>query len=334
MAVKRCTSILIGSYLVEFQRVERQDPRNFSGYAIHIFVGSYDTTGHRMTKNEDILLYSVPPSFYSQIARLTLAEKGIKYRKAVIIPGPPNYEAYQPWYMRLNPMGTVPTLVVDGLAIDDSRKIIHFVDEELNGPSLFPAVQEVRTEVEHWIQEAYQIPERELAYGNEKLKQLGERTNKRRLEVLKKHQSREPDMKEVYGRKIEDIMSFMRNASDAKHFEEIQKDARDRLDWADQMLADRQYCVGETYSAADIVWTVTVARQLMLKTQPFENRPSLEAWYQRMKDRPSYTHADIWERFKPEVMLPVVLWKFKWPLFVAITSITLASFGLISWLSQ
>ena len=56
-------------------------------------------------------LYHVPPSFYSQVARLVLTEKQIAYRAVAAVPGPPNFGTYRPWYMRLNPMGTVPTLV-------------------------------------------------------------------------------------------------------------------------------------------------------------------------------------------------------------------------------
>lgn len=281
-----------------------------------------------MTPNNEILLYSVPPSFYSQIARLVLAEKGVKYRRLIVAPGPPTYETYQPWYMRLNPMGTVPTLVVNGEAIADSRKILMFADHEYQSHTLFPSGNALRTEVEYWVEEAYQIPERELAYGSEKLKKLGAMTNKKRLKALNKHRSRHIDMKDIYDTKIADIESFMQNASNTKHFEAIQKATHKRLDWANTTLSDRQFCCGNTYSAADLVWTVTVARQVMLGNKPLEDRPYLEAWYARMKARPSYRQADVWERFKPEVMLPILLWKFKWSLLAISTLVTLIIFGL------
>ena len=43
------------------------------------------------------VLYHVPPSFYSQIVRLALAEKGIAYDSQYVIPGPASYETYAPW---------------------------------------------------------------------------------------------------------------------------------------------------------------------------------------------------------------------------------------------
>ena len=282
-----------------------------------------------MTINDDTLLYSVPPSFYSQIARLALTEKGVKYRKIIVAPGPPNYETYQPWYMRLNPMGTVPTLVVNGKVIDDSRMILNFSGQELQSHTLFPSEEALLADVENWIEEAYQIPERELAYGSEKLKKLGATTNRKRLKILRKYRSKQTDMKEIYDNKIADIESFMQNASNTKHFEAIQKAIHQKLDWANQALSGREFCCGKTYSAADVVWTVTVARQVMLGNKPFEGRPYLEAWYARMKARPSYRQADVWERFKPEVMLPILLWKYKWSLLVALTLVTLITLGLI-----
>ncbi len=59
----------------------------------------------------DLILYHIPPSLYSQMARLALAGKAVPYKSHYIAGGPPTFESYKPWYIRLNPGGTVPTLV-------------------------------------------------------------------------------------------------------------------------------------------------------------------------------------------------------------------------------
>ena len=285
-----------------------------------------------MSKRDEILLYTVPPSFYSQIARLVLAEKKVPHRQVVVAPGPPTYETYRPWYMRLNPMGTVPTLVVAGEAIDDSRKILRFVDREFTGPALFPADEAVGADVEQWVEEAYGIPERVIAYGMDEARKLGARINRKRLAALQKWRGKAPEMQDVYDRKIADIVSFLEETHDPEKVEEAWEETRRRLDWAEGRLAGRTFCCGETYTAADVVWTVTVARQLMLGSNPFEGRPELKAWFSRMEARPSYAEADVWARFKPEVMIPVLLAKFKWPLSAGVTLVALVSYAAAAWL--
>jgi glutathione S-transferase len=220
--------------------------------------------------------------------------------------------------------------VVEGKVIDDSRKILKFVDQEFEGVVLFPTDEEHRTEVERWVEEAYQTPERVLAYGMGKLKSMGARTNRSRLKALRKWRNKTPDMRDIYDGKIADIESFLRDTHNADHVESAWTATRQRLDWADQHLRDRQFCCGDAYTAADVVWTVTVARQQMLGCAPFEGRPALQAWFLRMRARPSYAKADVWARFKPEVMLPVLLFKFKWHLLVGLTLATLITIGLLS----
>lgn len=77
--------------------------------------------------NIQIELFHIPPSFYSQIARLALEKVGLSWVDKWIIAGPPTNENYRPRYMRLNPSGTVPTLrVVTGtktLMLTDSMGV-------------------------------------------------------------------------------------------------------------------------------------------------------------------------------------------------------------------
>ena len=168
----------------------------------------------------------------------------------------------------------------------------------------------------------------------DKLKRMGARTNRSRLKALRKWRRKTPDMHAIYDGKIADIESFLHHTHDADHVEAAWASTRQRLDWADQQLETRAFCCGDTYTAADLVWTVTVARQVMLGCDPFEGRPAMQAWFSRMQARPSYAQADVWTRFKPEVMLPVLLSKFKWPLLAGLSAATLLTLALLSWLSH
>ena len=86
-----------------------------------------------------VTLYHAPPSHYWQLARLVLAEKGVAWRSKFIAPGPPIFESYEPWYMRLNPSGTVPNLVHNGHCNPETIDIARYVDAAFEGPPLSPA---------------------------------------------------------------------------------------------------------------------------------------------------------------------------------------------------
>lgn len=283
-----------------------------------------------MTGNApEVLLYHAPPSFYSQIARIVLAEKGVSHEQRVLLPGPPQFETYAPWYMRLNPGGTVPTLLIGGAPIDDSRKILYAVDARFEGPALIPSDERVRAEMEQWIDRAYALPERILAYGSDSFKRLGAKVNDRRRRALIRARDRNPDLREVYEAKIADIDEFSAETHDPAHVKVVEQDFHTALDTLDRHLSARAFVCGDAYTLADCVWTVTVARQHMLHYDPFPQRPALAAWYERMKARPSFAGAQIWESFDVLAMLRVMVGKYKRPLVAAALVVLSLGAGLI-----
>ena len=277
------------------------------------------------------ILYHVPPSFYSQVARLVLVEKQVAFELRAVVPGPPSFSTYAPWYMRLNPMGTVPTLIVDGEALDDSRVILEEVERRFDGPALRPARSpegppegpperagnkgaDTTAEVDRWVDEAYQISERVLAYGSGRMRSVGRRVNDGRRRALLDWRERTPDMRPIYDAKLADLDRFMADAADDDAVSAQLSALRDRLDALDAALEARRFVAGDAYSLADVVWTVTVARKIMMGEDPFPNRPHLRAWFDRMRARPSFDRADVWTRFKPHKMLPIALREFRRPL--------------------
>ena len=70
-------------------------------------------------------LYHAPSSYYSMIARLALKEGGIAY-EPVFVDIHVHISQQLPDYARLNPNMTVPTLVLPGRILDQSRDIAEF----------------------------------------------------------------------------------------------------------------------------------------------------------------------------------------------------------------
>lgn len=237
-------------------------------------------------------LYYAPPSFYSQIVRLALAEKLVTYDETIVIPGPPNYATYAPDYMRMNKNGTVPTLVIGDSVYDDSRKILEIIDDIGDGPVLIPAD---RSEMDTWMTRAYGLSERELAYGTGIAKTLGKQVNKHRAKALRRLATKNPDLADVYKAKLADIEGFARLAQTPSHVTALANRFDAEMDALNRHLANREYIAGDSYTLADLVWTVLIARQMLLKREPFKGRVNLAEWMGRMKMRPTYAYAEVWD---------------------------------------
>ena len=101
-------------------------------------------------------LYHAPSSYYSMIARLALAEAGIDHEQVyvdILFRG----SQQSPWYARFNPNLAVPTLVLPGRILDQSRHILNF--------ALAGAGQQLDAEATSWIDLHYAYPIEELTFG-------------------------------------------------------------------------------------------------------------------------------------------------------------------------
>ncbi|XP_072013178.1 ganglioside-induced differentiation-associated protein 1-like [Amphiura filiformis] len=84
-----------------------------------------------------LTLYYFPASFFSQRAFLALEEKGVPYQRQII--SIHSGESIEPWYMRIQPNGTVPTLKHGKIIKTDSKFIIKYLDEITpDAPKLCP----------------------------------------------------------------------------------------------------------------------------------------------------------------------------------------------------
>jgi len=256
------------------------------------------------------VLHHVPPSFYSQITRLALAEKSIEFEGCYVIPGPSAYESYEPDYMRLNPGGTVPTLVHEGKVFAESLDILRYLETRFPGTELWNG-REDSGDIDRWIEQLYTISFRELAYGSPLFQRLGSWINAKRVNNLRDRLAQNPSLAEAYAAKIEDIETFTRNTLDPDHMKREVQSLERKLDRLDEALVGGECLAGEKYSMADLVWTVGVARVLMMGMKPFEQRPALAYWYGRMKTRPSFSSAGVMERFQPTVVMRVMWTKLK-----------------------
>ena len=93
-------------------------------------------------------LYTARNSICTQKVFLTLAEKELAFEQVVIDLF--RSEQYSPEYLKLNPKGTVPTLVHDNDVINESTLICEYLDEVFPDPALRPQRAADRARMRLW----------------------------------------------------------------------------------------------------------------------------------------------------------------------------------------
>jgi tetrachloro-p-hydroquinone reductive dehalogenase len=250
----------------------------------------------------EVVLHHFWPSLCSQKVRLALAEKHVAYRSELVNIGPP-MENYKPAYARLNPRMVVPTLVIGDEVITDSARIVVEIDRRFDSPDLGSDGDDVK----RWIALQDGLEIREIAYGRRRglIGFLTKGTFDRRIEVLTAYRDANPDLADLYNARLDDVRRWKEVSSTPAEVDARREKVCEALENVDHALETREFLAGETYSLADVVWTVMLARlKFMGFTEQFG--PRTLAYYARMKTRPSFAEGQVWERVKPMVMLPLI----------------------------
>ena len=80
-----------------------------------------------------IILHHGWRSSASRRVRLCLAEKGLAYEGHVVDMAA--MEHHSPEYLRINPLGVIPTLIHDGRPLHESGTICEYLDETFPAPA-------------------------------------------------------------------------------------------------------------------------------------------------------------------------------------------------------
>ena len=94
-------------------------------------------------------LYTHPMSPCSQKVRIVLAEKSLDWEKRHV--NLAEKENLTPEYLRLNPLGVVPTLVDGGNPVIESSIICEYLEDKFPGPELRPDNPYHRAQMRFWM---------------------------------------------------------------------------------------------------------------------------------------------------------------------------------------
>ena len=229
-------------------------------------------------------LYNFQQSTCSQKVRFVLAEKGLEWVDKRI--DSRRGEQLEPEYLAINPNGLVPSLIHDGAIILDSSVIMEYLDEIFPALSMVPADSVPRAHMRKWLRYMEEVPTPAIRYPSfqkyliRSFKHLDD-------EAMEAQAKRRPLRTDFYRRMGTDGFNDaeMRNA-----YDNLQQSV-DRVDAALEGHGG-PWIMGEQLTVADACYLPTVDRMddLGLATQ-WAERPSMAAWYQRIKARPAYTAA-------------------------------------------
>ena len=242
------------------------------------------------------------------IARLALAEASIAY-EAVFVDIHFRGNQQSPAYARLNPNMTVPTLVLPGRVLDQSRAILDFAFARCSAKA--------DAETASWLDLHYSFPIEDLTFGGFLAHHAVARAvvparmaaaHRKLLRLA----AANPDLANAYQARAA-VFAERQRTFDPRRATQLEAmrraEAVTLLDRLDRHLADgRQWIVPPVYGAADVVWTVFLARmQFTGLLQEVLSRPALSRYWSAMQARPSFVEADVWTKLHLGRLLRAIL---------------------------
>jgi glutathione S-transferase len=196
-----------------------------------------------------IKLYDFLPCPFGQKIRVILAEKGLSYELVQI--DFTEGEQRKPDFLRLNPFGRVPVLIDEDTTVYDSTIIAEYLEDEYPEPPLLPAVgaSALRARARIWEDFA--------------------------------DTSFTPQVGQLMGE-----MGKPENDRDPARLQRIHRSIERALDFLNHELQGQEY-LAQQFSIADIGFAPRLVVLKDLGLDPGQNRANVEAWLNRMIDRPS-----------------------------------------------
>jgi glutathione S-transferase len=234
-----------------------------------------------------IELYTHPMSPCAQKVRIVLAEKNLEWTgRHIDLPGKENLE---PWYLKLNRLGVVPTLVEDGRAVIESSIICEYLEDRYPDPRLRPDDPHDIATMRFWMKQvdnklhpscgALQWPvvmrDKLLALPEAeqmaKIDRVVEKPRRERQRRLLKMGLDAPDIKDAVGTYHRFIVDM------------------------EAALADSEWVVGNRFSLADCCLApyFQTLYQFGWNELYESGYPRVTDWYARIRERHSYRGAVI-----------------------------------------
>jgi glutathione S-transferase len=193
-------------------------------------------------------LYNMNLSNFATKSRLVIYEKGLK----VDMVEPPG-GSHSAEYLKINPLGKIPTLDADGLIIPESETINEYLEDKFPEKPLLPKSPEARAKVRTFTRfhDLYLEPP---------------------LRALFAHMNPKSRDEKVVNEKLTEVNK--------------------RLDELEKMLGESGFAAGAEFTLADCsiaptMFFVTNLLPMFGAKPPSEGRPKIASWWNHVQTRPS-----------------------------------------------
>ena len=223
----------------------------------------------------------------SRRVRLCLEEKGLSYESHVV--DMTKLEHHSPEYLKINPLGVIPTLIHDGRPLHESGTICEYLDESFPDPPLRPTTPYERGEMRNWIRHIDGLIGNLIIFNwRHHLAKVAEKwTDEELAEKMRSIPSKE--RQEAWLR-----------AARKPYTEEERAAARFRLvqllGKMEAALAPSPWLVGNAYSIADIAAVPFVKRideEIAPDQVSEKHHPRVGDWWARIQARPAFARANL-----------------------------------------
>ncbi|BCL73298.1 maleylacetoacetate isomerase [Vibrio nigripulchritudo] len=218
--------------------------------------------------------------------RMALFEKGLEWEEVFIESW--KFDHFQPDYLKLNPLGIVPTLVDKEKVLTQSNVIVEYLEDAYSAPSLRPEDAYSIATMRKWmfIEQDYLFRDIVTMSFNTMMKLRVEGFG---LEQLKEWSRRHPDQE-----KAQDYLRRIAAPSDPEADESAQKSFRRFMLMLEQDLAMHQFdwICGKQFTLADICLAGIMDRIIYLdREELLMDLPRVQQWLDRLKQRDSYING-------------------------------------------
>ncbi|MEX2525311.1 MAG: glutathione S-transferase family protein [Gammaproteobacteria bacterium] len=230
-------------------------------------------------------LHTWDPNSNSGKPIFTLKEKGVEFEYHHI--NLLEFEQHSPEYLRINPSGTVPTLIHDGMTFTESTPLCEYIDNVFDGPSLQPDDPMDRYRMRWWcwyIDTQFAPALSVLGWHSF----MGPMVRKKDPEEIERLIARIPTKERRIAWSTAVKSSFTED-----QLENARGRVNDGIQLMNARLAESEYLACPTYSLADTV-AFANAYALPVSVPQFANRekaPDYMAWLDRIYKRPATRQA-------------------------------------------
>jgi glutathione S-transferase/GST-like protein len=228
-----------------------------------------------------LTLYHWEPNANSGKPIQTLKEKGVPFETHWI--DMLQNDQHKPEYLKINPNGTIPAMVHDGVMLFESSAIMEYVDEAFPGPALSPKDPESRWRMRWWMKFIDQYYAPNVSKGAWARGRSQERTPeeiedlKKRIAAIPLKERRDAWTKAYFGK------------FEPGELDEAERGMRHGIKLMEEHLSRHPWLAGDAFSLADICAFNTA---YMSPTRPDTGvndkaTPHIMEWLRKIYERPA-----------------------------------------------